>query len=83
VVLLDEVSMGLAPLVVEQIFETLERLAKEGISLLLVEQYVHRALEMCSHVYLLNRGTITYDGPPAGLDDDAVMRGYLGRTAEE
>jgi branched-chain amino acid transport system ATP-binding protein len=78
VALLDEVSMGLAPQVVDQIFDSLRRLVDEGISVLLVEQYVNRALEMSSTVYLLNRGAITFAGRAADLDADTVIQGYLG-----
>jgi branched-chain amino acid transport system ATP-binding protein len=78
VVLLDEVSMGLAPLVVAEIFDTLNELAKSGISIVLVEQYVTRALDMADHVYMINRGRITFDGPPSALDERTVLQGYLG-----
>jgi branched-chain amino acid transport system ATP-binding protein len=78
VVLLDEVSMGLAPRIVDQIFEALLGLATTGVALLLVEQYVSRALEMADTVHLLSRGTIAFAGPSSGLDPDTVMRGYLG-----
>jgi branched-chain amino acid transport system ATP-binding protein len=78
VALLDEVSMGLAPIIVDQIFETLAMLAKSGIALLIVEQYVNRALEMCDHVYLINRGELSFSGVPADLDEAAVIQRYLG-----
>jgi branched-chain amino acid transport system ATP-binding protein len=78
VVLLDEVSMGLAPKIVDEIFEALGRLAASGTALLLVEQYVDRALEMADAVYLLNRGSITYSGAAGSLDRDAVLEHYLG-----
>jgi branched-chain amino acid transport system ATP-binding protein len=78
VVLLDEVSMGLAPRVVDEIFETLQELARAGITLLLVEQFVSRALAMSDAVHLLNRGCITYSGPPGDLEERAVLEGYLG-----
>ena len=78
VVLLDEVSMGLAPIVVDEIFQALGVLRDAGISLLLVEQYVTRALELADHAYLMNRGTISFSGPPSDLDADEVMRRYLG-----
>jgi branched-chain amino acid transport system ATP-binding protein len=77
-VLLDEVSMGLAPRIVDEIFAALRRLAADGVALLLVEQYVTRALEMADHVYLLNRGRIAYSGPPQDLDEDELMRRYIG-----
>ncbi len=78
VVLLDEVSMGLAPNLVEEIFQTLRHLASTGVSMLLVEQYVARAIEMADRVALLDRGTVSFAGLAAELDQDAVLRGYLG-----
>jgi branched-chain amino acid transport system ATP-binding protein len=78
VVLLDEVSMGLAPRVVDDIFASLQRLAEAGVTLLLVEQFVNRALEMADTVHLLNRGHVTFSGPPSDLDEQAVLEGYLG-----
>ncbi len=82
VILLDEVSMGLAPIIVDQIFQSLQRLAARGVALLIVEQYVNRALAMADVAYLLNRGTLTYSGPPAGLDEEAVLHGYLGKGTD-
>lgn len=78
VVLLDEVSMGLAPKVVDEIFDFLGRLAGEGVSLLLVEQYVTRALAAADFVYLLNRGEITFVGEPSELSDEDVFASYVG-----
>jgi branched-chain amino acid transport system ATP-binding protein len=78
VVLLDEVSMGLAPKIVDDIFAFIERLARTGTSLLLVEQYVTRALELADHVYVLNRGRVTFSGLPSELDEENVFAGYLG-----
>ncbi|HEV3363716.1 MAG TPA: ABC transporter ATP-binding protein [Acidimicrobiia bacterium] len=77
-VLLDEVSMGLAPRVVDEIFEFLHRLAAEGCALLLVEQYVTKALALADHVYTLARGRIAFAGEPAELADDDVFASYLG-----
>jgi branched-chain amino acid transport system ATP-binding protein len=78
VVLLDEVSMGLAPKMVDAIFDTLQNLASTGVALLLVEQYVNRALEMVDTVVLLNKGKIMFTGAPNNLEQDEVLRGYLG-----
>jgi branched-chain amino acid transport system ATP-binding protein len=78
IVLLDEVSMGLAPRVVDEIFESLQSLARSGVTLLIVEQFVNRALAMSDMVHLLNRGRVTYSGPPTELDEQAVLQGYLG-----
>jgi branched-chain amino acid transport system ATP-binding protein len=82
VVLLDEVSMGLAPVIVDQIFESLKLLAATGVALVLVEQYVSRALEMADTAYLMARGTIAWSGPAATLDTDAITRAYLGHADE-
>jgi branched-chain amino acid transport system ATP-binding protein len=78
VVLLDEVSMGLAPKVVDDIFAFIGLLARTGASLLLVEQYVSRALELADHVYVMSRGRVTFSGPPGELDEENVLAGYLG-----
>ena len=78
IVLLDEMSLGLAPRIVDELFVFLGRLAARGVALLLVEQYVERALELAHHVYLLNRGHVSYDGPPAGLDATSILQSYVG-----
>jgi branched-chain amino acid transport system ATP-binding protein len=78
IVLLDEVSMGLAPLIVEEIFVALTRLAANGTALLLVEQYIHRALEMADTVHLLSRGRVTFSGPPGAIEEASLMESYLG-----
>src|SRR5439155_10479150 len=77
-VLLDEVSMGLAPLIVDAIFEFLAVLASEGASLLLVEQYIARALEIADYVYLLNRGEVAFAGEPSELEGTDVFQTYVG-----
>ena len=77
-VLLDEVSMGLAPIVVDAIFEFLRGLAARGTALLIVEQYVAKALELADIAYLLRRGEVAFCGEPAELDADALARSYLG-----
>ena len=64
--------MGLAPLVVDEIFDYLRRLSADGLSLLIVEQYVARALELADYVYILNRGRIRFAGEPAEVEDEAV-----------
>jgi len=81
VVLLDEVSMGLAPRVVDEIFAFLARLAAEGVALLLVEQYVTKALAIADHVYTLSRGRIAFAGEPAELEGEDVFASYLGMGA--
>jgi branched-chain amino acid transport system ATP-binding protein len=78
VVLLDEVSMGLAPKVVDEIFDFLATLAAGGASLLLVEQYVTRALADADYVYVLGKGEVSFVGEPSELDGDDVFRAYTG-----
>jgi branched-chain amino acid transport system ATP-binding protein len=81
VVMLDEVSMGLAPKVVDTIFELLATLAATGTALLLVEQFVTRALALCDHVYLLQKGRVAFAGEPAEIDADALFASYVGMPA--
>jgi branched-chain amino acid transport system ATP-binding protein len=81
VVLLDEVSMGLAPRIVDDIFVYLRQLAERGVALLLVEQYVSRALEMADYVYVLDKGRVSFVGEPSELGDDQILAAYLGANA--
>ena len=77
--LLDEPSEGLAPLIVQEIGATVRRLRAEGLSVLLVEQNYRLALEIADRVYVMSKGRIVYAGTPAALDcDEAVKRRYLG-----
>jgi branched-chain amino acid transport system ATP-binding protein len=78
VVLLDEVSLGLAPKVVDEIFEFLGKLRQTGASLLLVEQYVNRALALADRVYLLNRGEVAFSGDPSSVDEASLFEQYVG-----
>jgi branched-chain amino acid transport system ATP-binding protein len=80
-VLVDEASMGLAPLIVDQLFEFLRRIAREGTSLLIVEQYVYRALDLADQVYLLNHGRMVFDGTPEELQKLDIFERYLGAEA--
>jgi branched-chain amino acid transport system ATP-binding protein len=77
--LLDEPSEGLAPLIVREIGTTLQALKAQRLSLLLVEQNYHLALRVADRVYVMNKGQIVYQGTPAGLEaDEEVKRRYLG-----
>jgi branched-chain amino acid transport system ATP-binding protein len=80
-VLLDEVSMGLAPIVVDEIFDFLHRLVAEGVSLLVVEQYVGKALALADYVYVLVRGRIRFAGERAELAESDIFARYLGTDA--
>ena len=77
VVLLDEVSMGLAPKLVDEVFDFIGRLAAAGGSLLLVEQYAHRALALADYVYILDRGAIAFVGEARELENDDLFRRYM------
>jgi branched-chain amino acid transport system ATP-binding protein len=81
VVLLDEVSMGLAPKVVDEIFVHIQKIAARGAALLLVEQYIPRALEVADYVCILNRGRVRFVGEPAEIGEEAVLKSYLGDIA--
>jgi branched-chain amino acid transport system ATP-binding protein len=81
---LDEPSLGLAPLVVQDIFRTIRAINAGGASVLLVEQNARYALETASRGYVLQTGSIIASGPCAMLrDDDRVRQAYLGRSAAE
>jgi branched-chain amino acid transport system ATP-binding protein len=78
-VLLDEPSMGLAPILVGEVFRIIERLKSEGVTMLLVEQFAAAALAVADYGYVLENGTISLHGPAAQLrDDPAVKAAYLG-----
>jgi branched-chain amino acid transport system ATP-binding protein len=77
-VLLDEVSMGLAPKIIDEIFEYLHQLAGQGAALLLVEQYVARALELADFVYILNKGRVQFVGESDELGEEQILASYLG-----
>jgi branched-chain amino acid transport system ATP-binding protein len=81
-VLLDEVSMGLAPIIVDEIFEFLAQLTRRGAALLIVEQYVAKALGLADLVYVMHKGRITFSGEPTELDADALAESYLGGTGD-
>ena len=73
--------MGLAPKIVEEIFQYLHDLAAGGVALLLVEQYVARALKLADYVYILDRGRISFAGEPGEISEETVMSSYLGSLA--
>jgi len=80
--MLDEPSLGLAPLVVRDIFRTIARLRAEGVSILLIEQNARAALEVADHGYVLETGSIVLDGPATSLArDPRVIETYLGAAA--
>ena len=79
VVLLDEPSMGLAPILVDEVFRIISRLKSEGVTMLLVEQFAAAALAVADYGYVLENGRIAVEGPAQRLrSDPAVAAAYLG-----
>ncbi|MHB1075001.1 ABC transporter ATP-binding protein [Thiobacillus sp.] len=77
--LLDEPSMGLAPLMVQAVFDIIRRIAADGVAVLLIEQNAHLALKTCARGYVLENGTVTLSGPATELSaNPAVRQAYLG-----
>jgi branched-chain amino acid transport system ATP-binding protein len=82
VMLLDEPSAGLAPIVVTEVFRTLQRLSAAGITLVVVEQNARSLLRWCDYAYILREGQIAFDGSAAAiLADEETVKGYLGLAA--
>lgn len=77
-IVVDEASLGLSPIMVDRVFATFQELAGQGTSLLIVEQYVNRALQMSDSVCLINRGQILFTGPSSSISSDTVFEQYLG-----
>jgi branched-chain amino acid transport system ATP-binding protein len=80
--LLDEPSMGLAPMFIAQIFEIIKEIKKQGVTILLVEQNAAKALSVADRAYVLETGTISMQGTGVELlNDPAVRKAYLGHGA--
>jgi branched-chain amino acid transport system ATP-binding protein len=79
--LLDEPSLGLAPKIIQTVFELIGQLHNEGLTILLVEQNAHLALAVSSFAYVIESGKIVLDGPATALrSDESVIRTYLGQA---
>lgn len=79
IILLDEPSMGLAPVIVQEVFATINKLKETGITMLLVEQFAKSALEVADYAYVLENGRIAVEGTPAELSrNERVLAAYLG-----
>jgi branched-chain amino acid transport system ATP-binding protein len=77
--MLDEPTEGLAPLIVERVAELIEEINDEGITVLLVEQNVSVALDLADRVYILDKGEVVYEGVPEELEaDESILDRYLG-----
>jgi branched-chain amino acid transport system ATP-binding protein len=79
-IIADEMSLGLAPKLVDLVFESLATLRKGDVTIVLVEQFVHRALEFADHAVLLSRGRVAWQGPTSSAKHEVLAR-YLGETA--
>jgi branched-chain amino acid transport system ATP-binding protein len=77
VIIADELSLGLAPAIVDVVFAGLRRARAEGVTILMIEQYVHRALEFADECLVLQRGGVLWQGPASSAGDD-LLRHYLG-----
>ncbi|HEV2219694.1 MAG TPA: ABC transporter ATP-binding protein [Casimicrobiaceae bacterium] len=82
--ILDEPSQGLAPIIVQQVFDVVATMRKEGISVLLVEQNVRAAVEIADRAYVLDDGKVVYEGPAAEFaQDEERVRALAGASAEK
>jgi branched-chain amino acid transport system ATP-binding protein len=83
ILMMDEPSLGLAPLVVDEIFKIIQQLNHEGVTILLVEQNARKALKVAHKIYLLEQGKVSFDGSPAEMQqDEIIQRAYLGAGAD-
>ena len=78
-VVADEMSLGLAPLVAESVFEGIEDARRSGITIVLIEQFVHRALAMADQCVILTRGHVGWSGPASEAGQEVIDR-YLGEA---
>jgi branched-chain amino acid transport system ATP-binding protein len=76
--LCDELSLGLAPIIVKEIFALLPKIVAEGVAVVIVEQDIIQALAAASHVYCLQEGRVTLGGAPASLTREAIKTAYFG-----
>lgn len=81
VILADELSVGLAPIIVDEIFGAIDVLRAEHRSLIIVEQYVNRVLAFADYVYILHKGNVVFVGEPAQCEDHGIFERYMGSVA--
>ncbi|MCS5598796.1 MAG: ABC transporter ATP-binding protein [Rhodospirillales bacterium] len=82
--LMDEPSLGLAPIIVEEIFQIIRDLHSDGTSILLVEQNAHMALQVADRFCLLDQGRVTFAGKPGQLEEnELIKRAYLGASQDD
>jgi ABC-type branched-subunit amino acid transport system ATPase component len=78
-IIADELSLGLSPILVDSVFEGLDRARQAGVTVLMIEQYVHRALEFADECLVLQRGEVVWQGDAGGMGED-LLRHYLGES---
>ena len=76
--LCDEISLGLAPIVIRDIYAALPEIRREGVAVIIVEQDINQALSVAARVYCFQEGRVSLSGEPASLSRDAIRRAYLG-----
>jgi branched-chain amino acid transport system ATP-binding protein len=81
VIIADEMSLGLAPLVVDFVFESIERASQDGVTIVLIEQFIHRALGLASQCVILKQGSVAWTGPADNARQEVLDR-YLGESAD-
>ena len=80
-IIADEMSLGLAPLVVDMVFENIQRAAETGVTIVLIEQFIHRALALADQCVILTRGNVAWSGPAQRAEQEVLDR-YLGESAD-
>jgi len=80
-IIADEMSLGLAPLVVDFVFESIERASQDGVTIVLIEQFIHRALALASQCVILKQGSVAWSGPAENARQEVLDR-YLGESAD-
>ena len=81
VIIADEMSLGLAPLVVDFVFENIERASETGVTIVLIEQFIHRALGLADQCVILKQGSVAWTGPSDSARQEVLDR-YLGESAD-
>jgi branched-chain amino acid transport system ATP-binding protein len=77
-ILMDEISLGLAPLIVQELYNVVKRIAQSGTTAVLVEQDVRRSMQVADHVYCLLEGKVSLQGRPSELDREEIAKAYFG-----
>ena len=81
-IIADELSLGLAPIVVEQVFDQLRAIRNRGITVVIIEQFINRALDLADHCVILAHGEVVWEGAPAETSAQVLDR-YLGIASNE